>query len=136
VALGIPIFEAYGQTENTGPLTVTHPSDPTAGHVGGVAPSFKLRLKDIPELSYLHTDDPPRGELQYYGTSMFKGYFKNPEKTKEAFDTDGWINSGDVVRVSPNGSIVIFDRAKNIFKLAQGEYIAPEKLENIYTQCP
>ncbi len=67
---------------------------------------------------------------------MFKGYFKNPEKTKEAFDDEGWICSGDVVKVNPNGSITIFDRAKNIFKLCQGEYIAPEKLENIFVQCP
>lgn len=91
-----------------------------------------MRLRDCPELGYFTTDEPPRGELQYYGTSMFEGYFKNPEKTKEAFDEDGWICSGDVARVNPNGSITIFDRAKNIFKLCQGEYIAPEKLENIY----
>lgn len=56
-------------------------------------------------MGYYSTDDPPRGELQYYGTSMFAGYFKNPEKTKEAFSEDGWINSGDVVKVLPNGSL-------------------------------
>ena len=49
---------------------------------------------------------------------MFKGYFKNPEKTIEAFDDDGWINSGDVARILPNGSVQIFDRAKNLFKLS------------------
>lgn len=67
---------------------------------------------------------------------MFVGYFKNKEKTREAFDEDGWLNTGDVAMIFPNGSVKIFDRAKNIFKLCQGEYIAPEKLENAYEKCP
>ena len=87
-------------------------------------------------MSYLHTDKPnPRGELQFYGNTLFKGYYKNPERTAEAFSEDGWINSGDVAVILSNGNVKIIDRAKNIFKLAQGEYVAPEKLENIYVQA-
>lgn len=136
IALGIHIYEVYGQTETNGPATCTLPSDPTAGHVGGVFPAMKLRLRDVPEMGYLASDNPPRGEIQFWGQNLFDGYFKNPEKTKEAFTDDGWVSSGDVGIILPNGAVKIVDRAKNIFKLAQGEYIAPEKLENIYVQCP
>ena len=70
------------------------------------------------------------------GTNVTTGYYKRPDKTAEAFDNDGWFCSGDVGMVYPNGSLKIIDRAKNIFKLSQGEYIAPEKLENIYILLP
>lgn len=70
-------------------------------------------------MGYLHTDQPhPRGELQFYGNTLFKGYYKNPERTAEAFSPDGWINSGDVAVILSNGNVKIVDRAKNIFKLA------------------
>jgi long-chain acyl-CoA synthetase len=67
---------------------------------------------------------------------VFKGYYKAPDKNAEAFDEEGWLRTGDVAMVLPNGAIKIIDRAKNIFKLSQGEYIAPEKLENVYIQSP
>ena len=91
LALSIHIYEVYGQTETTGPATLTHPMDHISGHVGGPLPSIKLRLKDLPDLGYMSTDNPPRGEVEFYGTNIFKGYFKNPDKTKEVFSEDGWI---------------------------------------------
>jgi len=136
VAFSAHIHEGYGQTEAL-ITTLTDKNDiNSAGTVGGPVPTIRFRLKDIPEMGYLHTDKPyPRGELQFYGNTLFKGYYKNPERTAEAFSEDGWINSGDVSVILPNGNIKIIDRAKNIFKLAQGEYVAPEKLENIYVQA-
>jgi len=132
-----PVLEGYGLTETSGGASCTWANDPISGHVGGPLPCVKWRLKDIPEMEYRHTDKPyPRGELQMKGSTIFKGYFKRPDKTGEAFDEEGWFNTGDVVQVYPNGSVKIIDRSKNIFKLSQGEYIAPEKVENIFALCP
>jgi len=113
------------------------PDDMVTGHVGGPNEVCKFRLKSLPEMEYLVTDRPyPRGEVLMKGEQMFVGYFKNPGKTAEAFDHDGWFMTGDVVLVYPNGSLKIIDRSKNIFKLSQGEYIAPEKIENIMGLSP
>ncbi|CDW90135.1 long-chain-fatty-acid--ligase 5 [Stylonychia lemnae] len=136
VALSMNIQEGYGQTEGCGGGTITKTYDLTGGHVGGVVPMCRLRLRDITEMGYLSRDNPPRGEIQITGTCLFKGYYKNPEKTKEVLTEDGWLNTGDVGLIMPNGSVKIIDRASYIFKLSQGEYIAPEKLQNIYLQQP
>ena len=87
-------------------------------------------------MEYLSTDENPRGEICLKGPSIFKEYFKAKDKTEEAFDKDGWLRTGDVGVIFPNGAVKIIDRAKNIFKLSQGEYIAPEKLENVFIQSP
>jgi len=68
------------------------------------------------------------------GTGITSGYFRDPVNTKDAFTEDGWLRSGDVAQINPNGSIEIIDRAKNIFKTSFGEYVAPEKLERIFIQ--
>lgn len=136
-----PIVEGYGMTETCGGSLTTYGNDTELGHVGGPLHNVKLRLRDIPEMNYLHTDPNPRGEICFFSSSVMEGYFKNEEKTNEAFSDPstntqqpGWMHSGDVGMMLPNGSIKIIDRAKNIFKLSQGEYIAPEKLENVYVQ--
>ena len=68
VALNMHIHECYGQTEVSAPATCAHPKDPSAGHVGGPLPAMRIRLRDVPEMGYFSTDEPPRGEIQYYST--------------------------------------------------------------------
>ena len=63
------------------------------------------------------------------------GYYKLPDITSEAITEDGWFRTGDIVQLMPeNNSFKIIDRRKNIFKLQQGEYIAPEKVEHVYSK--
>ena len=129
-----PITEAYGLTESSGAATITAVEDRLAGHVGGPVEAVKIRLKDLPEMRYLSTDSPyPRGEICMSGPCIFHGYYKRPDKTDECHDQEGWFQTGDVGLVYPNGSIKIIDRSKHIFKLSQGEYIAPEKIEQVMT---
>lgn len=131
-----PILEAYGMSESCGATTITRAEDPVIGHVGGPVKGCAIRLKDLPDMEYMSTDKPyPRGEVCMRGSMIFNGYFLRPDKTAETI-VDGWLCSGDVGQIFPNGTIKIIDRSKNIFKLSQGEYLAPEKLENAYIQSP
>jgi long-chain acyl-CoA synthetase len=131
VAFSSQFIEGYGMTETTGATIGTQPHDNLTGHVGGPQANVKVRLRDLPDRKYLHTDSPARGEICFFGGSIMKGYFKNDEKTAECLTKDGWLMSGDIGVIYENGQIRIIDRVKNIFKLSQGEYISPEKVESI-----
>ena len=137
ICFSCPIIEGYGLTESCTGGGTTDMKDPITGHIGGPSEAVKIRLRDIPDMEYLSSDKPyPRGEICLTGPCIFNGYYKRPDKTAEAFDEEGWFCTGDVGMIYPNGSVKIIDRSKNIFKLSQGEYIAPEKLENIYVLSP
>ncbi|XP_061473055.1 long-chain-fatty-acid--CoA ligase 6 isoform X1 [Rhineura floridana] len=129
-ALGCQVYEGYGQTECTAGCTFTTPGDWTSGHVGAPLPCNLIKLMDVEELNYFSSKG--EGEICVKGPNVFKGYLKDEEKTTEALDKDGWLHTGDVGKWLHNGTLKIIDRKKHIFKLAQGEYIAPEKIENIY----
>uniref|UniRef100_A0A8C0G0X5 Long-chain-fatty-acid--CoA ligase n=1 Tax=Chelonoidis abingdonii TaxID=106734 RepID=A0A8C0G0X5_CHEAB len=129
-ALGCQIFEAYGQTECAAGCTFTVPGDCTTGHVGAPLPCNIIKLEDVADMNYFSSNN--EGEVCIKGSNVFKGYLKDPERTAEAIDKDGWLHTGDIGKWMPNGTLKIIDRKKNIFKLAQGEYIAPEKIENVY----
>uniref|UniRef100_A0A3B3QNR3 Long-chain-fatty-acid--CoA ligase n=1 Tax=Paramormyrops kingsleyae TaxID=1676925 RepID=A0A3B3QNR3_9TELE len=99
-------------------------------HVGAPLPCNLVKLVDVPDMNYSAASG--EGEVCVKGPNVFQGYLKDPEKTAETIDKDGWVHTGDIGKWLPNGTLKIVDRKKHIFKLAQGEYIAPEKIENIY----
>lgn len=119
VCFGCPVIEAYGLSESSGAVTVTDARDPISGTVGGPLKHCAIRLKDLPQMDYLSSDKPyPRGEVCCRSPCITSGYFMRPDKTAEAIDEQGFLHTGDVGVVLPNGSIKIIDRSKNIFKLS------------------
>uniref|UniRef100_F1KZW9 Long-chain-fatty-acid--CoA ligase n=1 Tax=Ascaris suum TaxID=6253 RepID=F1KZW9_ASCSU len=130
--LGAVIVEGYGQTECVAACAVCIPADMSTDQVGIPSPCNAIKLIDVPELGYFTKDGV--GEICIRGYNVFKGYYKDDEKTKEVLDSDGWLHSGDIGRWTEKGTLKIIDRKKHIFKLQQGEYIAPEKIETIYGQ--
>ncbi|KAI9292097.1 acetyl-CoA synthetase-like protein [Neoconidiobolus thromboides FSU 785] len=133
VCLSLDICEGFGTTETCAASLLTVRGDNEAGAVGPPLFCNEFKLVDVPSMNYLSTDKPfARGELCIRGYNIFKGYLNEPEKTKEAIDEEGWFHTGDIATLNRHRFPVIIDRIKNIFKLSQGEYISPEKIENIY----
>ena len=142
-SLSVEIMEGYGQTEDVAGVLLSNTCDPITGHLGGPGYWTEVKLIDQKELGYTVKNKDkegnlrPSGELCVRGPTLFKGYFKDEEKTKESIDKDGWLHSGDIAMIIPEhgNAMKIIDRVKNIFKMQQGEYISPEKIENIYLNC-
>jgi long-chain acyl-CoA synthetase len=125
--------QGYGLTETYAVSLAQLEGDMSAGNCGAVALTTEVCLLDVPDMDYLSTDKPnPRGELLIRGPTVFTEYFKNEEETKKAFTEDGWFRTGDIAEVDAMGRFRIIDRRKNVLKLAQGEYISPERIENVY----
>ncbi|BHF68383.1 hypothetical protein SprV_0301141700 [Sparganum proliferum] len=129
------VFEGYGSTETAGSMSISMASDLEGGHVGAPVPGLQLKLADVPSMGIVVSRDK-KGEICVRGPSCTPGYYKDPEKTAELLDSEGWMHTGDVAVWTEKNSLRIVDRCKHIFKLSQGEYIAPEKVETVYQGSP
>ncbi|EGW31527.1 uncharacterized protein SPAPADRAFT_62114 [Spathaspora passalidarum NRRL Y-27907] len=134
-SLNIGMAQGYGLTESFAGCCVSSTFESNPGSCGAISVTTEIKLRDIPEMNYTADDEGgPRGELLLRGPQIFKEYFKNPEETAKAIDEDGWFHTGDIARINSNygNRLYIIDRVKNFFKLAQGEYVTPERIENCY----
>ncbi|KAI1295985.1 hypothetical protein EDD11_007619 [Mortierella claussenii] len=134
ITFGCVVSEGYGATESMGPALINMPDEYISGHAGSPRAGCEVKLVDVSEMSYFSTDKPyPRGEICIRGAHVIQGYHKDEQSTQEAIDSEGWLHTGDIGFVDNRGCFSIIDRKKNIFKLSQGEYVAPEKIENVFT---
>lgn len=127
------VFQGYGLTETYATGLTQPEGDLSVGNCGAVSPSQEACLLSVPDMDYTVEDKPhPRGELLLRGFSTFSSYYKNEEETRKAFTEDGWFKTGDICSVDELGRFAIIDRRKNVLKLAQGEYVSPERIEGVY----
>ena len=126
--LGFTILQGYGLTETSGAATATHESDNRVGSVGKPMKGAEIKL-DQP-------DKEGVGEVLIKGPMVFRGYYRNPTATADAFTQDGWFRSGDLGRVDKDGHLYIVGRAKDVIVLPSGKNVHPEDLEVHYLKCP
>jgi long-chain acyl-CoA synthetase len=114
---GIELMSGFGMTEATGGITMTPPFQYRENSLGKALPGIEIKLGDD-------------GEILIRGPYVMLNYFN--QKTEETFDSDGWLATGDVMRMDKDGFIEIIDRKKEIYKNVKGETIAPQKIENLF----
>jgi long-chain acyl-CoA synthetase len=118
-AAGLPVFEGYGLTE-TSPVVAVNYSKPgfvMPGSVGKVLKDVDVKIADD-------------GEILIKSPGLMIGYYKDPVATSDVIDKDGWFHSGDIGELTQEGFLKITDRKKEIFKMSNGKYVAPQQIEN------
>jgi long-chain acyl-CoA synthetase len=124
IAIGIPIAEVWGMSELSCVAAVSHPRDARLGTVGKLLPGLEGKIaKD--------------GEYLVRGPLVMTGYRKEPAKTAEAIDADGWLHTGDILEVDAEGYLRVVDRKKELIINAAGKNMSPANIENtILAACP
>jgi len=122
-AAGIKIINMYGLTETSPIITInrTHKGGAKLGSVGKAIEDVEVRIAED-------------GEILCKGPNVMAGYYNDPELTKSVFDADGWFHTGDIGSLEENGFLMVTDRKKEIFKLSNGKFIAPQLIENMFKE--
>jgi long-chain acyl-CoA synthetase len=122
-ALGLPLYEVWGMSELTGPATAVPLDDHKAPSIGVPLPGVEVRLGED-------------GEILVRGGNVMVGYYREPGKTAESIDRDGWVHSGDIGTLGADGHFRIVDRKKELIITSSGKNISPANLESVAKSSP
>lgn len=118
-ACGIKVLNMYGLTETSPVITINRATKPDVklGSVGALIDGVDMKIAED-------------GEILCKGHNVMLGYYKNPELTAQVFDSEGWFHTGDIGTIEDGRFLKVTDRKKEIFKLSNGKFIAPQLIEN------
>ena len=122
-ALGLPLFEVWGMSELTGPATCVPLDNHRAPSIGVPLPGVEVKLGED-------------GEILVRGGNVMIGYYREPAKTADMVDADGWVHSGDIGTLGPDGHFRIVDRKKELIITSAGKNISPANLEALAKSSP
>jgi long-chain acyl-CoA synthetase len=132
--MGIPIFEGYGLTEAAPVVSTNPPEILETGTLGPPLPDVDIKIDESKVADDQFEDvEGEVGELLIKGPNVTEGYWEMPEKTEEAFTTDGWFKTGDIVERIEHDYLVYHDRLKNLIVLDTGKNVAPEPIEDEFS---